>query len=231
MGIAVMIAISASADDQIKAKESDSDAANWQQDFNLNRRTLVTSGENSFFVLKPGFQLVLENGKNKLQITVLDETNQIGTTTTRVVEEREWRNGEIVEVSRNFFAIDKSTNDVFYFGEEVDEYKNGKVTAHSGSWRADETGAKAGLIMPGTPKVGQKFYQELSPRKAMDRAEVLSLTERLKTPAGAFENCLKTKEGSGLNPAEKEFKTYAPGIGIIQDEDLLLTKSGYIEAP
>jgi len=64
---------------------------------------------------------------------------------------------------------------------------------------------------------------------AMDRAEVIDLTTSLKTPAGAFENCLKTREGSALKPLEKEFKTYAPGIGLIQDADLLLTRHEFIE--
>ena len=68
-----------------------------------------------------------------------------------------------------------------------------------------------------------------SPKVAMDRAEVISLNETLKTPAGTFDKCLKTQEGSALEPTEKEFKTYAPGIGLIQDEDLLLTRYGFIK--
>jgi hypothetical protein len=200
----------------------------WQQDFGLANRTLVTTGENPFFILKPGFQLVLESADARLEVTVLDETRQIGDVLTRVVEERESEDGELVEISRNFFAIDEKTNDVFYFGEEVDIYKNGKIVRHEGAWRADEEGAKAGMIMPGSPAIGAKYYQEFAPKKAMDRAEVVSLSETLKTPSGTYTNCLKTQEGSALKPAEKEFKTYAPGIGLIQDEDLLLVKSGYI---
>ena len=47
----------------------------------------------------------------KLIITVLDETKDVYGVTTRVVEEREWKNGELYEVSRNFYAIDSETND------------------------------------------------------------------------------------------------------------------------
>jgi len=36
------------------------------------------------------------------------------------VEEREEVDGELKEISRNFFAICREHGDVFYFGEEVD---------------------------------------------------------------------------------------------------------------
>ena len=44
---------------------------------------------------------------------------------------------------------------------------------HKGAWLADKNdknGAKAGLMMPGKPKVGMKYYQEIAPGVAMDRA-------------------------------------------------------------
>jgi hypothetical protein len=83
------------------------------------------------------------------------------------------------------------------------------------------------MMIPGRPSVGMKYYQEVAPKVAMDRAEVVSLTAKLKTPAGAFTNCLKTQETTPLDSAEKGYKTYAPGIGIIQDADLLLVRHGF----
>lgn len=203
-------------------------SSNWQEEFGLEGRTLVPSGRNGFFILEPGFQLVLESATEKLTVTVLDETRVVDGVTTRIVEEKEWKNGEVVEISRNFFAIDEQTKDVFYFGEEVDMYKGGKVSSHDGAWLAGENGAKAGLIMPGKPKAGMKYYQEIARGVAMDRAEILKLDDHLDTPAGSFSNCLLTKEGSALNPFEMEFKTYAPGVGLLQDEKLLLTKYGFL---
>jgi len=82
-------------------------------------------------------------------ITVLAETKKVGNVETRIVEERETENGELTEVSRNYFAISRRTNNVYYFGEDVDEYKNGKVTGHGGSWLAGVEGAKYGLIKDG----------------------------------------------------------------------------------
>ncbi len=63
----------------------------------------------------------------------------------------------------------------------------------------------------------------------MDRAEIISLDETFSTPAGDFENVLKTREGTALNPLEVEFKQYVRGIGLIQDQKLLLTSYGFLE--
>ncbi len=200
----------------------------WQDDFDIAKRNLASTGRSDYFVLEPGFQLTLEGRNTKLVITVLDETKHVVGVTTRVVEEREWKNGKLIEVSRNYFAFCEKTKDVLYFGEHVDNYKNGKVINHNGTWLAGTDGARVGMMVPGEPKVGMRFYQEIAPGVAMDRSEILSLDNRLETPAGSFSNCLKAFEGTALNPREKQFKYFAPEIGLIRYEDLRLTKYGFI---
>ena len=200
-------------------------ARKWTDSFYLDERTFSAAGGNRFFSLEPGHQLVLESEDEKVVITVLDQTRMIGGVETRVIEEREEKDGELAEVSRNFFAICKKHGDVFYFGEEVDDYKDGKIVGHGGAWRADEADSKAGIIMPGTILLGARHYQEISP-KAMDRAEIVADDVTMKTPAGTFENCIRVEETSGLDPDEKCYKTYAPGVGLIQDEDLLPVRYG-----
>jgi len=199
----------------------------WTKSFGQKNCTFSAVGRNRFFILEPGHRLVLQSSEEKVVITVLDETKKIGNVKTRILEEREEKNGELVEVSRNFFAICKEHGDVFYFGEEVDDYKDGKIVAHSGAWRADEVDSQAGIIMPGTILLGARHYQEIAPN-AMDRAEIISDDVTMVTPAGTFKNCLRVEETSGLDPDEKCCKTYAPGVGLIQDEDLLLIE--YSEA-
>ncbi len=195
----------------------------WTDSFHQEDCTFSSSGRNRFFILQPGHQLVLESDEEKVVITVLDETKRIGGVNTRVVEEREEQGGKLKEVSRNFFAICKEHDDVFYFGEEVDDYEDGKIVGHSGAWRADEKDSKAGIIMPGTVLLGARHYQEIAPN-AKDRAEILADDVTMTTPAGTFKNCIRVEETSGLDPDEKCYKTYAPGVGLIQDEDLLLTR-------
>jgi hypothetical protein len=205
-------------------------AQSWQQSFTIEGQQLATSGENTYFILKPGYQLTLEGkGRERLVVTVLADTVNIGGVDTRVVEERETKGGQLVEVSRNYFAISKLTGDVYYFGEDVDMYKHGRVDSHDGSWRHGTNGAKFGLLIPGKPAVGQRFYQELAPRVAMDRAEVVSLAERVTTAAGVFERCLKTKETTPLEMLAREFKLYAPGVGLVKDGSLQLTSYKYVQ--
>jgi hypothetical protein len=208
-----------------QAKGTDS----WQKEFAISKCNLVTTGRNEYFVLEPGFQLVLEGGDTKLQITVLNETKVVDGVTTRVVEEKEWKDGKLYEVARNYFAMCEQTKDVFYFGEDVDFYENDKVVKHDGTWLAGKSGNKAGLLMPGAPQLKMKYYQELAPGVAMDRAEIVSLTETCKTPAGTFSKCMKVKEGSAIELTATEYKYHAPGIGLVRDEDLQLIKYGFIK--
>lgn len=200
----------------------------WQEGFGISDCDLVPTGRNEYFVLEPGFRLVLEGRIETVAITVLDETREVDGVTTRVVEEEEWKYGELIEISRNFFAFCPDTKDVYYFGEEVDMYRDGVLVSHSGAWLAGEKRAKAGMIMPGEPTVGMKYYQEVAPKVAMDRAEIVRLDGTLETPAGSFSDCLVTMEGTALNPLEREYKIYAPGIGLIQDASLLLTEYGFV---
>jgi hypothetical protein len=212
------------------AQEKNKAAKKFTDRFHLDSCSFATTGRNQFFILEPGYQLTLEgkedNEATKLVITVLDETKKIGNTETRVVEENESVNGQTVEISRNYFAFCQQTNSIFYFGEEVDNYKNGKIINHEGAWLAEGKN-KPGLMMAGQPEVGYRYYQEMAPGVAMDRAEIIGTTENLKTPAGDFTNCLKIEETTPLSPKEKEYKIYAPGIGLIKDGNLLLVKHGF----
>lgn len=196
-------------------------------EFQIERCTFATTGRNPYFPLVPGHRLELE-GQEKgtvmhLTLTVLEDTLTVDGVETRVVEERETENGELVEVSRNYFAVCTENGSVFYFGEDVDFYENGAVINNDGSWRAGVDGARPGVIMPGLNLVGARYFQEIAPDVAMDRAETVSVTETLSTPAGDFTNVLKTKETTPLEKG-KEFKLYAPGIGLIRDADLDLVE-------
>lgn len=208
------------------------DARAWTESFDIEGCKFSTTGENSFFILEPGYRLVLrgieEDDSTTLVITVLNETKKIGNIETRIVEERESVNGMIVEVSRNYYALCTQTNSLFYFGEDVDMYKNGRLRGHEGAWAANGT-SKAGVMMPGLPLLGARYYQEIAPKVAMDRAEIVGIDESLHTPAGEFTGCLKTEETTPLEPGVREYKVYAPGIGLVKDGSLLLTQYGFVK--
>jgi hypothetical protein len=209
--------------------EEDEDGESWTSAFTVAADEWTATGRNPWFSLVPGDQSTFEGGDSKLVITVLDETRTVDGVQTRVIEEREWDEGQLEEVSRNFFALSKRTNSVYYFGEEVDIYKNGRLARHEGAWMAGENGAHFGMIMPGEPLLGSRYAQEIAPDVAMDRAEVVGLAETLTTPAGTFTGCLKTEETSPLEPRSREHKLYAPGVGLIQDGEVVLVKVGRAE--
>ncbi len=93
---------------------------------------------------------------------------------------------------------------------------------HAGSWRHGTAGAVAGLIMPGLPLLGSRYYQEIAPGVALDRAEITQLNADLRTPYRPFREVLVTEETTPLEPDLVEYKYYVAGIGLTADGDLKL---------
>lgn len=195
--------------------------------FRIEDCTFSTTGNSPFFPLIPGqvseFKGEVDGTLEELVITTTDATIDIGGVVTRIIEERHWEDGELVEVSRNYFGHCKENNSVFYFGEDVDNYENGEIANHDGSWRQGTAGAIAGVIMPGLPLLGARYFQEIAPGTALDRAEVVELDTRARTPYGVFTGVLVTEETTPLEPDAVELKRYAPGVGLIADAELRLT--------
>jgi hypothetical protein len=198
----------------------------FQAVFQIDRKTLGTKGSNPYFNLTPGYRLSYKDGATTDTLTVLNETKVIDGVETRVVEDREMKNGALVELTRDYYAIDSAINDVYYFGEDVDVYRSGKVVGHEGAWMSGVKGAKFGLMMPGTPKAGHKFYQEQAPGIGMDRAEILSTGEKVTTPSGTFDHCIHVVETSALEKGLRDHKWYAAGVGPVKDGKLLLVSYG-----
>ena len=177
--------------------------------------------DNEFFPLVVGTKLVLEGEEDgeplRVEITVLDETEEVAGVTTRVVEEAEYEDGEIVEVSRNFYA-QAPDGTVCYFGEDVDDYEDGEIVSNEGAWRAGEDGNLPGIIMPANPTIGMVFQQEDAPDLAEDQAGVIDLGETIDVPAGIFDDTLTTEDCNPLEDGSTDEKVYVRGIGLVIDE-------------
>jgi hypothetical protein len=198
----------------------------WRRGFDVDPKKLGVAGHNPYFPLTPGLKIHLTDGSETVVFSVLGETKVVDGVETRVVEERETEDGELVEVSRNYFAIDESTGDVFYFGEDVDMYEDGKVVGHGGAWLSGVKGAKFGLIMPGQPAVGDKFYLEEAPG-AVERVEIVELDATLETPLRNFDRVVRCREHDVLDGGVSH-KWYAPGVGMIGDDEMRVVE---IEKP
>jgi hypothetical protein len=198
------------------------------RNFRLQDCEFQTTGDNPFFPLQPGLTTYLQGEDDseriRLRIRVLHQTTVVGGVRTRVVEEREHVDGELVEISRNFFAHCPQHGSVFYFGEEVDIYEDGKIVSHEGAWRHGENGARAGVIMPGLPLIGARYFQEIAPGVALDRAEILDVGATVATPLREFKNALLTRETTPLDPEDLTEKAYARGIGLVVDAGARLVR-------
>ena len=206
-----------------KPGSANSKPSGWREIFNVNRADLASVGNNRFLPIQPGKVLKLAHGNDRLTVSILPGTKTVDGVTTGVLEEREEKDGQLIEVSRNFFATDRNTGDVYYFGEDVDNYMDGRIINHESAWLTGEKGARFGLMIPGQPKVGDKFYQEIAPKVALDRVEVVSVDETVRTPAGTFHHCVHLRETTPLE-ADVSHKYYAPHVGMIKDDEFELAE-------
>ena len=168
-------------------------------------------------------QDILEGSEGGVKIRIVrtilpkkTKTFKIGgqTVESLVMEDREYKNGVLEEVTLDYFAQDDEGT-VYYLGEDVDEYTNGKVTGHSGAWLLGKDTKNAGVIIPAHPKVGDKFKSEDVNKEIHEDDEVVAVNETVSVPAGTYENCVKVKEM--LADGKTEFKFYAPGVGVVRE--------------
>jgi len=162
--------------------------------------------------MKPGTTFIYEGKGERDQMSVTHDTKKVIGVECVVVDDRAWEDGKLIEKTYDWFAQDDKGT-VWYFGEDTKEYENGKVVSTKGSWEAGVDGAKAGIIMPADPKVGQSYHQEYYPGEAMDMAKVISLNTSVTVPYGSFDHALDTKEWTPLQPVFFEKKYYVRGVG------------------
>ena len=216
-------------------KPSDNDERHFRK-FNVGNYNFssidTATVNNSYFRLDIGYRITIEGEEEGadilVNITVQNQTEMVGGIETRVITEEEYEDGELVEISYNYFAICNETLDVVYFGELSADYEDGAISDYSGSWRADEPGNSPGIMMPNPVIVGDRYYQEYAPEGALDRAENIAKGATFNTPVGVFHDCVITEETTELEPMAKEYKVYTPGVGIIADERLKITFYGYV---
>jgi len=122
--------------------------------------------------------------------------------------------GRLEEVALDYYG-QSDAGDVYYFGEDVNNYRNGRVANHEGSWLYGVHTDKLGIMFPAAPKIGQRYRSEDVPRITREDDEVISVSDSVTVPAGTYHNCVKVQET--LSEGDVEFKVYCPGMGIVQE--------------
>jgi hypothetical protein len=184
---------------------------------------------NQYFNLPIGkkmtFEATTEKGiKEDIKIEVLQQKKIIAGVETIIYLDKVYNDGQLVEETTDYLAQHKN-GDVWYFGEEVDNYKNGKLKDHAGSFIHGKDGAKAGIWMKAEQKVGDSYRQEYYKGKAEDMRDTIATGLRVTTQMGAYENCVKTYDWTPLEPTSREYKYYCPAVGsLVLNEDLVTGK-------
>jgi hypothetical protein len=182
-----------------------------------------TTIDNPYLPMKPGTRMVYrttdgdEHGREVVRVT--HRTRVVDGVTVRIVRDRAYVGGDLVEDTRDFYAQDHRGN-VWYFGENTKTLENGTVTSTKGSWLAGVNRAMPGIVMEADPQVGDRYAQENAPGVAEDRAKVLSLDAHATVPYGSFDGLLKTKDFSPLEPSVVEHKKYLRGVGSILEKEV-----------
>lgn len=180
----------------------------------------VRGVDNPYFSLKPGttsiYEGKTEDGDEIIEDYVTRDTKTVLGVRCVVLRNKAYLDGELIEDTFDWYAQDKRGN-VWYFGEDTKEYRDGEVVSTAGSWEAGKDGAKPGIVMEGRPRVGDSYRQEFYEGEAEDMAEVLSLSEEASVPRGSFSDVLMIKEWTPLEPGILEHKYYAKGVGLIAE--------------
>jgi hypothetical protein len=195
--------------------------ASTARDAGVDPANFVRTIDNPWYPLRPGTTFVftgVSDGKpTRDVVTVTRQSKTILGVRCVVVTDNVYESGKRTEATHDWYAQDKQGT-VWYFGEATATLNAaGKVNSTSGSWEAGVDGARAGIVMPAHPKVGQAFRQEYYKGKAEDHFAIESMSASVSTPYAGSRHAMRTKEWSPLEPGVVERKIYVRGIGLVAD--------------
>jgi hypothetical protein len=162
----------------------------------------VSGIDNPWLAWAPGatwrYRLSGEPGTD-LVITVEDATYEIAGVATTPVSRTEPTGEQVVD----YFAQDRRGN-VWWFGRE-------------GVWQAGKDGARAGLAMPATPRVGDGWRAAYGPGVVDVRESVATRDQVILTPAGRYAGVLALDVTDGLAPGGTRRVFYKSGVGMVEE--------------
>lgn len=131
------------------------------------------------------------------------------TVDTAIIQYVAYLDGRIHEVALDWYA-QADDGSVWYFGEDVFNYEDGKVADTKGTWMANET-TPAAMIMPAKPAVGNVYRPENVPEVVFEEVRVEKIDQTVPGPSGDISGSIEVME---LHmDGTHESKTFAPGYG------------------
>ena len=176
-----------------------------------------------YFPISSGLTYLYESDDEVEDIDIEVEfsynTKDIDGVNAVAVIERVYDDDDLIEESTHWYAIDVDGN-VWYLAESSAEYED-DVLVEEESWEAGIDGAKAGMLMPMAPAVGDTFVIEDVAADDQESGEVISTSESVSLEElGDFNNVLLIRETD--SDAESDDLYFASNLGLIKftDDDL-----------
>lgn len=192
---------------------------------NIVPSDFTTQITNRYFTLPVGkkmtFEGVTETGAmERIEIEILPETKTIAGVETVIYLDKVYDDNQLVEETRDYLAQHKN-GDVWYFGEDVNNFENGQLKNHAGSFQHGRDGAKAGIWMKANQKVGDSYRQEYYVGEAEDMRDTIATGVTVTTKLGTYTDCVKVYDWTPLEKTSREYKYYCPQVGsLVLNEDL-----------
>jgi hypothetical protein len=183
-------------------------------------RTSRAAPANPWQPLTPGLQSVARGyvnaGSRRLPhirvYTVTDVVKVIHGVRSVAVLDQDIDGGQIVEQAIDYLSAD-ARGTIWYRGSYTEGYESGRFLNALDGWLDGRQGAKAGIFMPGRPRVGTpSYFQQQVPGLEATSAQVVRTRQSKCVPFRCFKNVVVILEGGD------EYKYYAPGVGGIRTE-------------
>jgi hypothetical protein len=182
--------------------------------------------DNRWFPLEPGTRFdmrgtVVEGGtthRHRIVTTVTRLTKVLDGVRAAVVLDQDYDDGTLQESELAFMAED-TRGRVWNVGEYPEQYESGNLTGAPSTWMTGTAGARAGVGMASSPRLGGRPYLQGSAPSVgfRDCAQVSTTRQRVCVPAGCYRNVLVIEEWAPLEPdGGEQVKYYAPGVGNVQ---------------
>jgi hypothetical protein len=179
---------------------------------------------NQWFPLEPGTEYVYkghafddgERVERKVISTVTAFTKVVAGVRARVLWDRDYDDGELIESELAFFAQDTDGN-VWHLGQYPEEYDDGRLEK-APAWLEGVKGARAGLAMKAEPTRGGSYAQGFAPAPLFwdDRARVYEMGVSTCVPVNCYNNVLVMEEFEARKPGAFQLKYYAAGVGGVR---------------
>jgi hypothetical protein len=156
----------------------------------------------------------VEGERFKSETTLLPQTRIVEWPEGRPVETRvsqyvAYVGGRLEEVALDYYA-QADDGSVWYFGEDVFNYRDGVIADTEGTWLAGREGPAA-MIMPADPRVGDAYRSENVPGLVFEEVTIGAVGRTVRGPRGPVTGAIIAEELH--QDGEREDKTFAPGYG------------------